>query len=57
MAATELTEDCWLYSKDGARLFKAGEIVPDGFYDSPASVPQNDQDQPAKKRGRPRKGE
>lgn len=28
----------WMYSMEGARLFEAGEIVPDGFVDTPAKV-------------------
>lgn len=28
----------WMYSAEGPRLFKAGELIPDGFVDSPAKV-------------------
>ena len=30
-----LENDCWMYNKDGARLFKAGEVVPSGYKDKP----------------------
>lgn len=30
--------DTWMYGPEGARLFKAGEIIPSGYCDSPAKV-------------------
>lgn len=38
MPSKELEHDTFLYNKDGATLFKAGEKVPSGFVDSPAKV-------------------
>lgn len=30
--------DVWMYRAEGPRLFKAGDLIPDGYVDSPAKV-------------------
>lgn len=44
--------DTWMYSKDGAKLFEAGEPIPAEYVDSPAKVGEAEA---PKRRGRPPK--
>lgn len=37
-------EDCWMYNKDGAKLFKSGETIPAGYVDTPAKLKKSKAD-------------